>query len=213
MKNPQGFHYYIRECENPQCSFRYPVTEITGNEHICPACHGQTRFIKRYPEQAPQSPAPVSRPKISLLLDNIRSVFNVGSIFRSADGCGLVEHIYLCGITPTPNHPKMAKTSLGAEKYIPWSYHLNALVLVKQLIADDCHFLALEATQQSVPLAQFSNELIPNHTILMVGNEVAGLDPDLLSLAKIHIHLPMYGIKESLNVAIAASILLYSLLD
>jgi tRNA G18 (ribose-2'-O)-methylase SpoU len=213
MSKSESFRPYIRECENHKCRFRYPVTEITGKEDVCPACHGSTTIIVQYPQHPKQTPTPIARPKFSLLLDNIRSVFNVGSIFRSADGCGLVEHMYLCGITPTPDHNKMAKTSLGAEKNISWSYYLNAVVLAEKLIADGFHLLALEATQQSVPLSEFGNTTMYNPWVLMVGNEVAGLDPALLELAESQIHLPMHGIKESLNVAIAASILLYSLTD
>ena len=213
MSKPRPVHPYIRECENFECRFRYPVTEVTGKEHICPACHGPTKIITQYPHHPQQSPIPLSRPKFSLLLDNIRSVFNVGSIFRSADGCGLVDHMYLCGITPTPDHNKMAKTSLGAEKNISWSYHRNGERLAKNLFSAGCHLIALEATQQSVPLSHFTTDQVSKTCIFMVGNEVAGLDPTLLELAEAQIHIPMHGIKESLNVAIAASILLYSLTD
>jgi 23S rRNA (guanosine2251-2'-O)-methyltransferase len=211
MSQQENFRPYIRECENSECAFRYPVTEITGKEHICPACHGATKVAAQYPQHPQQAHDPVSSPKFSLLLDNVRSVFNVGSIFRSADGCGLVKHIYLCGITTTPDHPKMAKTSLGAEKNIPWSYHRNAVILAENLLFESRHLFALEATQQSVPLSQFTTKQLAKPFVIMVGNEVAGLDPALLALAEAQIHLPMHGIKESLNVAVATSILLYSL--
>jgi len=210
MKQADLFRSYIRQCQNTQCNMRYPVTEVTGKEHICPACQGPTTIVTHYPEHLSQSYPRPSQSPFSLLLDNVRSVFNVGSIFRSADGCGLVEHIYLCGITPTPDHRKMAKTSLGAEKYIPWTYHANAVVIAETLISEGCHMIALETTQQSEPVSQALIRQFSGHYVVMVGNEVAGLDPALLALADRHIHLPMYGIKESLNVAIAASIFLYS---
>jgi tRNA G18 (ribose-2'-O)-methylase SpoU len=211
MSKPRPVHPYIRECENSECGFRYPVTEITGKEHICPACHGPTKIITQYPQHPKQTPTPIARQKISLLLDNVRSVFNVGSIFRSADGCGLVEHMYLRGITPTPDHKKMVKTSLGAEKNISWSYHRNAESLAKNLFSEGCPLIALEATQRSVPLSQFPTDQFSKTRIFMVGNEVAGIDPALLALAEAQVHLPMHGIKESLNVAVATSVLLYSL--
>jgi tRNA G18 (ribose-2'-O)-methylase SpoU len=213
MSKPRPVRPYIRECENLQCGFRYPITEVTGKEHICPACHGATKIVTQYPEHPQPLQTCLSRPKYSLLLDNIRSVFNVGSIFRSADGCGLVDHMHLCGITPTPEHNKMAKTSLGAENNITWSYHPNAVVIAKKLISEGRQLIALEATERSKPLSEFAITPFVNPWNIMVGNEVAGLDPALLALAESQIHLPMYGIKESLNVAIAASILLYSLTD
>lgn len=209
MKQEDPFRPYIRQCQNPQCNMRYPVTEVTGKEHICPVCQGSTAFVAHYPQHPTQSSEQPSRPPFSLLLDNIRSIFNVGSIFRSADGCGLVEHIYLCGITPTPDHPKMAKTSLGAETNIPWTYHTNALVIAEKLISEGCQLIALETTQQSELISPRVISHFSGQSIVMVGNEVAGLDPALLALAHRHIHLPMHGIKESLNVAIAASIFLY----
>ncbi len=146
----------------------------------------------------------IPRRRIIGVLDNIRSAFNVGGIFRTADGIG-VEHLYLCGITPTPEaHPAMAKTALGAEKAVPWSSHANALVVVENLLVQGITLLALERTPQSIPFQDFSLNMSEDRPIaLILGHERAGVDPGLLALCDAVIALPMVGSKASLNVAVA----------
>src|SRR5205823_4589047 len=130
--------FQIRQCMRTACRFRFPVT---GEDRIgshCPLCGAPTQIMseQRLPPEtrtgvALPKPQPLAVPKpqpLAVLLDNVRSTFNVGSIFRTADGAG-VEQIYLCGITPTPRHPKVGKTALGAEQVIAWSHHHNALDL------------------------------------------------------------------------------------
>ena len=200
---------HIRQCPNTACSFRYPVTEFDRQIDRCPKCGAITEFIIEITNRGFTKNDKRPTNKVSFLLDNLRSVFNVGSIFRSADGCGIVDHLYLCGTTPTPEHKKMAKTSLGAEKIIPWSYHLNAFRLTEHLARSGKTLVALEMTEKSIPVRTFMNEIDTNGNIFIVGNEVTGVDPEILSLVEYHIHIPMHGMKESLNVAIAASILCY----
>lgn len=201
---------HIRQCPNVECGFRYPVTEFDRHIDRCPKCGSTTEFIMPIPNNG--ATRNDSRPliRLSFLLDNLRSVFNVGSIFRSADGCGIVDHLYLCGTTPTPDHIKMAKTSLGAEKAVAWSYHLNALRLVEKLAQSGKTLVSLEMTARSIPFRNFIQESNIDDVIFIVGNEVTGVDPAILTLAGNHIHIPMHGMKESLNVAIAASILCYA---
>lgn len=203
---------HIRQCSNPACEFRFPVNEFDKNFEICPNCKNKTTFICEVPQFVRENNNTRPNVRISLILDNLRSVFNVGSIFRSADGCGVVDKLYLCGTTPTPDHPKMAKTALGAENSVPWSYHLNGLNLANKLVAKGKKLIALEMTPDSQPIKNFLCSMEPGENLVfVVGNEVVGVDPDILALASHHIHLPMYGIKESLNVAIAASIFCYSI--
>jgi tRNA G18 (ribose-2'-O)-methylase SpoU len=203
---------HIRECANPACRFRFPVTGFDKNFRHCPKCGEETVAVLSFIQTAEATSNQKPERRITLVLDNLRSVFNAGSIFRSADGCGIVEHIYLCGTTPTPEHPKMGKTALGAERSIPWSYHLNNIALMQTLIETNHHVLALERTESSIELRDFlQSPWAKEKLTIVVGNEVTGVDPAILSLAKQHIHLPMHGIKESLNVAIAASIVCYSL--
>ena len=202
---------HIRQCTNPDCEFRFPVAEFDKYFKTCPKCKASTIFICNVTQYSPSITTTPPDIRVSLLLDNLRSVFNVGSIFRSADGCGIVEQLYLSGTSPTPDHPKMAKTALGAEKVIPWSYHPNGLILAKQLIKSGKTLVALELTEHSVQLRVFLENKATENVVFIVGNEITGIDPMILEIAHHHIHLPMYGIKESLNVAIAASIICYSL--
>src|SRR3972149_265895 len=119
-------------------------------------------------------------------MDNIRSAWNVGSILRSADGFGFT-HAYLCGITPTPDYEAVTKTSLGAEDSVPWSYHKDAVRLVKGLRVKGWKVYALEDDKRAfslksggVPSRMQEQDLTLR--ILIVGNEVTGVDPELLDL-------------------------------
>lgn len=147
---------------------------------------------------------------ISVLLDNIRSTYNVGAIFRTADGVGL-HHVYLCGLTPTPEeNPTIGKTALGAELSLPWSQHLNALILAENLREEGYELVGLECTSKATPIYRFRGEPPDERPIaLIVGNERAGVDPGLLDLCDEVISLPMLGDKESLNVAVAFGVAVY----
>ena len=145
----------------------------------------------------------------AVLLDNIRSAWNVGSILRSADGFGF-GHAYLCGITPTPEADAVRKTSLGAEEYVTWSHHNNAVKLAKGLKKEGWMILALEEDERSITLSRGKKVKI-DKTVLIVGNEVTGVDPELLDLADHILTIPMHGQKRSFNVANAFSIAAYAL--
>ncbi len=144
------------------------------------------------------------------MLDNVRSAWNAGSILRSADGFGFT-HVYLCGITPTGDNEAVVKTSLGAEDSVPWSYHKDALKLVKGLKAEGWKVYALEEDPRSLPISQFTNSRLPEPAVLIVGNEVTGVDPELLDLCDKIFYIPMLGEKKSFNVAIAFGIAAYAL--
>lgn len=143
-----------------------------------------------------------------MLLDNIRSAWNVGSIFRSADGFGFA-HAYLCGITPTPDHESVYKTSLGAEDSVPWSYHKDAVKLARALKKEGWRIFALEEDEGAVEVGRIDDPTPP--TALIVGNEVTGVDPELLDLCDRIYWIPMQGQKRSFNVAIAFGIAAYAL--
>jgi len=147
--------------------------------------------------------------EVYLILHNIRSAYNVGSIFRTADAAG-VKKVYLCGYTPTPDNQKVVKTSLGAEKYIPWEYYKQTWRLLKKLNANGIQIIALEQTKKSADYRQFK----PRFPLaLVVGNEVRGLSKKILTYADKIIAIPMYGKKESLNVVVATGITLYKLIE
>jgi tRNA G18 (ribose-2'-O)-methylase SpoU len=147
---------------------------------------------------------------LRLLLDNVRSVFNVGSIFRTADGCG-IDTIDLCGITPTPEHSAMKKTALGAEKTITWQHHNNSLDHAEVLLRSGKTLWGLEYTENSIDLHEAQRGRPDRDLVLVLGNEVTGVDPGLLALCERTIHIPMRGQKASLNVATAAGIAGYAL--
>lgn len=201
----------MRECENNGCLFRYPVLEQERPAAACPRCGEATRLAsERYLRQeASPTTADQPGPLVVALLDNIRSVFNVGSMFRIADGSG-ISHLHLGGITPTPEHPKISKTALGAERTVPWSYHANGLHAAQRLRATGCQLWAIEENgAQTTSL--FTPALVDGRPIvLIVGNEVAGIDPDILALCDRVLAVPMQGQKRSLNVAVAFGIAAYA---
>lgn len=154
---------------------------------------------------------------VRLLLDNIRSVHNVGSIFRTAETLG-IEHIYCLGTTPTPhdrfNRPRtdFAKVALGAENMIPWE-HVEAtegVALVKKLKKEGYEVIALEQAARS---CDYKDVKVCPKTLIILGAEVDGVANDLQEVADVIAEIPQKGQKESLNVSVAAGIFLYRLLD
>jgi len=143
-----------------------------------------------------------------VLLDNIRSLFNVGAIFRTADGAG-VSKIFLTGITGKPPHREIHKVALGAEETVPWSYYKNPADLVKEFKKEKMPIFALEATENSVP---FDAVDYPERLCLIVGNEYNGIGEELLHEADAVVHLPMRGKKVSLNVSVAFGIAAYEIM-
>jgi tRNA G18 (ribose-2'-O)-methylase SpoU len=143
--------------------------------------------------------------EIYLILHNIRSAYNVGSIFRTADAAG-VKKVYLGGYTPTPTDNKVKKTALGAEKTVPWEYYKQTWRLLEKLEKEGVQIVALEQTKKSTDYRKFK----PRFPLaLVVGNEVSGLNKKILSYTDKIIEIPMYGKKESLNVAVAMGIAVY----
>lgn len=194
--------FEIRVCENPACGLRYPLVKGHPFGERCPGCLGTTVVVLS--RELTQEPIPAQyKPRVTLeaLLDNIRSAWNVGAIFRTADGLG-VQKLHLCGITPTPQNASVAKTALGADQSIPWTYAPDALRAAEKLIAEGAHLWALEQDERAVPL---ENAKIADNQrlVLVVGNEVTGVDPGLLELCEKIVYIPMQGKKRSLNVEVA----------
>lgn len=150
----------------------------------------------------------LNQQEIILILDNIRSRENVGSIFRTADAAGVAK-VYLCGITPKPPHEKISKTALGAEAFVPWEYCKDTWRLLEKLKKDKINIVGLEQTKESLNIFKFKPKF---PLALVLGNEVAGLSPKILKYCHKKISIPMYGKKESLNVSVAAGVALYELL-
>ena len=142
-----------------------------------------------------------------VICDNIRSLENVGSIFRTADALKITK-IYLCGISGRPPHHKISKTALGAEEDIPFEYHKQALRLIKKLKKDKITIVSLEQGKKSTSYDKF-NPKFP--LALVIGNEVKGVSKSILKNSDKIIDLPMLGNKESLNVSVAFGVAGYEI--
>ncbi len=205
--------YTIYECPDPGCRFRFPLYEGERWNGLCPRCGkptlAATKPLPLHAEAEPAAPLtfPARRP-VEALLDNIRSTFNVGAMFRTADGAGLAR-LHLCGATPTPEHPKVGKTALGAEKAVPWNYHPNAVQAALDLKNQGYCLWALENGPRSQALFAAQPAAQDTPLLLMVGNEISGVDPALLALCDALVWIPMSGVKASLNVAIAFGVAAY----
>ena len=145
---------------------------------------------------------------VSVLLDNVRSAYNVGAFFRTGDAVGL-RKLYLTGITGSPPSGMIAKTALGAEDTVPWQYELDPVTLVKTLAQQGHQIAAVETSVHAVDLFDWQPQF---PVCVLFGHETEGLSPELGALADTHVRIPMLGIKHSLNVATAGGVVLYELL-
>jgi tRNA G18 (ribose-2'-O)-methylase SpoU len=145
---------------------------------------------------------------VSVLLDNVRSMYNVGSFFRTLDAAGC-DRLYLCGITARPPKRAITKTALGSEETVPWEYHSDPLALARDLHARDVELAAIETTAHAVDLFDWQ----PRFPVcLLFGHEVDGLNPQLLEACDTHVRIPMLGRKHSLNVSTAGGVVVFELL-
>ena len=152
-----------------------------------------------------QSIAPLP---VTVLLDNVRSLYNVGSFFRSADATA-AEKLVLCGITGCPPHKGIAKTALGAEGAVNWEYPADSLAAATSLRERGYEVAAVETSTHSVDLFDWN----PRFPICLIfGNEIDGVGRELAALCDVHIRIPMLGMKHSLNVSTAGGVVLYELL-
>ena len=147
----------------------------------------------------------IPRLPISILVENVRSVHNVGSIFRSADGFG-AEKIYLSGYTAHPPREDLHKTALGAEGAVPWEYFENPLDSAEVIKKQGIPLVLIEQTKQSKSMYEIDWEF---PVCFIVGNEVSGVSEELSAMADIHVELPMRGVKQSLNVSVATGVVGY----
>ena len=202
--------FEIRVCLS--CRLRYPIAGEHSFSSRCPHCLGETEVVLTKQidtEKMPTEIKATDHSRLTVLLDNIRSAWNVGSILRSADGFGF-EHAYFCGITPSPKNEAVTKTSLGAENFVAWSVHKNAVELIQELKEDGWKIYALEETKKATDIRnlKLSQKV---KAVLILGSEVTGVDPDLLQLADEIVSIPMQGGKRSFNVSVAFAIAAYAL--
>lgn len=148
------------------------------------------------------------RNEVYLILDNIRSMYNVGAIFRTADAAR-IKRLYLCGITATPPRKEIEKTALKTIDYVPWEYCEDATKITKELKNLGIQIVALEQTDESINYRQFDYK---KPVAIIIGNEIDGIDQEILNLCDAAVEIPMLGIANSLNVATAAGIILFELI-
>ncbi len=159
--------------------------------------------------------------RIAIIAHNIRSAHNIGSIIRTAEGLGIYK-IFLTGYSPYPEFAvdkrlphisrrvsaKINKTALGSDKTVRWEFSEDIEPVINRLKSQNFLVAALEQTESSIALSEFKNR---RDIALVVGNEISGIDKKTLGMAEIHIQIPMFGVKESFNVAEAAAMALYHL--
>jgi tRNA G18 (ribose-2'-O)-methylase SpoU len=202
----------LYRCPYPGCArvFERPA-EDTGFEIRCPACDRpmtarplryEEEFRARQGDRPGGGGVPLDRLPFAVLVDNVRSLWNVGSMFRTADACA-VSMLVLTGMTGCPPRREISKTALGAEDAVPWRYRADALEALAELREEGYDPVVLERTPRGVPLKKAD---WPEKVCLVVGNEVRGISSQVLEVCRRHVHIPMRGVKESLNVAVAFGI-------
>lgn len=151
-----------------------------------------------------------SKTPITVVLDDIRSLNNIGSVFRTCDAFR-IEHVILCGITATPPHKDIQKTALGATNSVPWSYTENILQSLKELGNKGYTICAIEQTENAVMLDQFVPSANEQKIAIIFGNEVKGVSQAAIDLCDVVIEIPQFGTKHSLNIAVSAGVVLWDL--
>lgn len=199
-------------CPSDRCSKVVEILpEWLGRNMYCPYCGArmtakpldvEQRLLERQERTSGGSGSPVERLPLVALVDNVRSLWNVGSIFRSADACG-VRELVLAGISGCPPRPEITKTALGAEEAVAWRYHADPSDALAKLLEEGYEPVALETSKRAETLAEMC---WPERTCLVVGNEVAGISQPVLDTCERHVFIPMCGVKNSLNVAVAFGI-------
>jgi tRNA G18 (ribose-2'-O)-methylase SpoU len=145
-----------------------------------------------------------------VILDNLRSAYNVGSIFRTCE-CAGIQKLILCGITPCPPHKGIEKTALGTTQALPWEYQLSVLSTIEKLKKEGYTIACLEITDKSLPISEVKKDYFP--MVLVIGNEVYGVSEAVLEASDLVLEIPLYGKKESLNVAVAAGVAIFTLIE
>lgn len=151
----------------------------------------------------------VDKTPLIVVLDNVRSLNNIGSVFRTSDAF-LIEKIYLCGITATPPNKDIHKTALGATESVDWEYVENTLDIIKKLKRDDVKVLSIEQAENATKLDDFLPEKGKKYAIVM-GNEVKGVQQEVINASDFCIEIPQLGTKHSLNISVTTGIVIWDL--
>lgn len=151
----------------------------------------------------------IEKKKIIVVLDNIRSMHNVGSVFRTSDAFA-IEKLMLCGITAQPPHREIEKAALGATESVDWEYHPNTLELINQLKAESYKIISIEQAENSVFLQDFKTNADEKYAIVF-GNEVEGVQQEVINASDYCLEIPQFGTKHSFNVSVCAGIVLWQI--
>ena len=157
---------------------------------------------------SPDKATETDKHNIIVILDDVRSMHNVGSVFRTCDAFAVGE-LYLCGYTPTPPHRDIHKTALGATETVAWEHYTNTIDAVTTARTNGYMILAVEQAHNSISLAQYS--YTGQKIALVFGNEVTGVNDDVLAVADGCIEIPQWGAKHSLNISVSAGVVLWEL--
>lgn len=151
----------------------------------------------------------VEKTPICIVLDNVRSLNNIGSVFRTADAF-LIEKIYLCGITATPPHKDIHKTALGATDSVAWEHRESTMELLEELREEGYTSLAVEQAENAVMLNDFKVEENKKYALIF-GNEVKGVSQEVVSASDLVLEIPQYGTKHSLNISVSVGVVVWDL--
>jgi len=151
----------------------------------------------------------VDKTPLIIILDNIRSLNNIGSVFRTSDAF-LIKKMYLCGITATPPHKDIHKTALGSTETVAWEYAENTLAIIEALKQENITVISIEQAENAIMLDDFTPDTNTTYA-LVFGNEVKGVSQNVVSASDMVIEIPQYGTKHSLNISVSAGIVIWDI--
>lgn len=171
-------------------------------------------FVKKTMHELNRADAGFNRTKddhfpVVLITDNVRSMHNIGSLFRTADALN-IEKIFLCGLSPVPPHRDIQKTALGATESVQWEYIKDTAEAILRLRSEDYKIIGIEQVHNSISLEQYTVEKT-DKLALIFGNEVEGITDSVLRLCNACIEIPQFGSKHSLNISVSAGIVLWEI--